>query len=164
MLWELIRTWTEDASLLVLFCQAMRLDALEKICYESGLSTAPQHSMVLKANGKTCRGDLLIKDASISGNRNMPAPTSSEATISSSWAATGSCATPMSTSSLRPRAPRWLVCWLQRPSSQGGPQKVFLFSHVFISLPLPLTEHGVTAAGRRRRRGISRKLFFTDLR
>ena len=48
------------------------LDALEKICYESGLSTQ-RHNIpsVKKANGKTGRRDLLIKDASIGGDRNL---------------------------------------------------------------------------------------------
>ena len=40
------------------------LDALQKICYEAGLATQRRDiSSVRKANGKTGRGDLLIKDA-----------------------------------------------------------------------------------------------------
>ena len=72
MLWELIRTWTEDASLLVLFCQAMRLDALEKICYESDLSKQ-RHDVpsVKKANGEMGRGGLLFKDANVGGHRDL---------------------------------------------------------------------------------------------
>jgi hypothetical protein len=47
----------------------MILDALEKICYDSGLSTQ-SHSipLVQKANGKTGCGNLLIKDDNIGGN------------------------------------------------------------------------------------------------
>ena len=46
------------------------LGALEKICYDSGLSTQ-RHNIpsVQKANGKTGCADLIIKDANIGGKR-----------------------------------------------------------------------------------------------
>ena len=46
------------------------LDSPQQLCYESGLSTQ-SHDIpsVRKANGKTGRGDLLIQDANIGGDR-----------------------------------------------------------------------------------------------
>ena len=50
----------------------MILDALQQICYESGLFTHRfDIPSVRKANGKTGRGDLLIKDANIAGDRHL---------------------------------------------------------------------------------------------
>ena len=48
------------------------LDALEKICYASGLSIQ-RHDIpsVKKSNGKTGRGNLLIKDANTAGDRHL---------------------------------------------------------------------------------------------
>jgi hypothetical protein len=48
------------------------LDALQQICHDAGLSTQ-RHNIpsVSKANGKTGRCDLLIKDANIGGNRHL---------------------------------------------------------------------------------------------
>ena len=50
------------------------LDALEKICYDSGLSTQ-RHNIPLaqEANGKIGRGDLVIKDANLGDCRNVNA-------------------------------------------------------------------------------------------
>ena len=48
------------------------LDALQKICYEAGLTTHRRDiPSVRKANGKTGRGDLLIKDANLGGDRHL---------------------------------------------------------------------------------------------
>ena len=48
------------------------LDALQQICYESGLTTHRRYiPSVRKATGKTGRGDLLIKDANIGGDRHL---------------------------------------------------------------------------------------------
>ena len=48
------------------------LDALQQICHESGLTTQRRDiPSVRKANGKTGRGDLLIKDANIGGDRHL---------------------------------------------------------------------------------------------
>ena len=48
------------------------LDALEKICQDAGLSTQ-HHNIpsVRKPNGKTGRGDLVIKDDSLGGDRHV---------------------------------------------------------------------------------------------
>jgi len=51
---------------------AQAIAALEKICYESGLSTQRHDTpSVKKANSKTGRGDLLIKDANIGGDQHL---------------------------------------------------------------------------------------------
>ena len=50
----------------------MILDALQKICYDAGLTTQRRDiPPVRKANGKTGRGDLLIKDANLGGDRHL---------------------------------------------------------------------------------------------
>ena len=48
------------------------LDALEKICHDSGLSTQRHNiPLVQTANGKIGRGDLVIKDANLGDCRNV---------------------------------------------------------------------------------------------
>ena len=48
------------------------LDALERICHDSGLTTQRRYiPSIRKKNGKNGRGDLLIKDANVGGNRHL---------------------------------------------------------------------------------------------